>query len=243
MKPQIITQDYGEHNRDLPATTARILRGGSWKKQRVIKIVPSADMMATKVAFSHECLIYPPNQGVHRMLALGQEVGDAYSNAIEAVLAHPDLSKWEYILTVEHDNVPPQDGVVKLIEAIEQNPQYSAISGCYFTKGHGGVAQIWGDVSDPQINFRPQAPRPGELQECCGIGMGFAIWKIKMFADTRLSRPLFKTKASREEGVGTQDLAFAAEARKYGYRFAVDCRVLVGHYDLTGAFGIPDFTW
>jgi hypothetical protein len=240
--PQIVTQEFGRHNADLHATSARILKGGSWKKQRVIKIVPSADMMATKVAFSHECLVYPPNQGVFRMLALGQEVGDAYSNAIEQVLAHPDLRQWEYILTVESDNVPPPDGVIKLIEAIEENPQYGAISGCYFTKGAGGLAQIWGSVDDPVINFRPQVPRPGQLQECCGIGMGFAIWKIKMFADQRLPRPLFKTKAGRE-GVGTQDLSFAGEARKLGYRFAVDCRVLVGHYDLEGKFGPPDTMW
>ena len=28
-----------------------------------------------------------------------------------------------------------------------------------------------------------------------------------------------------------------------GYRFAVDCSVKVGHYDLEGAFGVPDFMW
>lgn len=243
MKPQIVMQEVGRHNGDLKAAGAQIIRGGSWKKQRVIKIVPSAEMMATKVAFSHECLIYPPNQGVHRMLALGQEVGDAYSNAIDVITSHPDLSKWEYVLTVESDNVPPQDGIIKLIEAMEQHPEYAAISGIYFTKGEGGVPQCWGDSSDPVENYRPQIPRPGEIMQVNGIGMGFALWRIKMFCDTRLTKPLFKTKASREEGVGTQDLSFCSQARKLGYKFAVDCRVLVGHYDLEGKFGPPDMMW
>lgn len=243
MKPQILMQDAGLHNSDLGASRARILKGASWKQQRIIKIVPAADQMPTKVAFSHECLIYPPNQGVHRMLALGQEVGEAYSNAIEECLAHPVLSKFEYVLTVEHDNIAPQDGVIKLIEAMEANPQYAAISGGYWTKGYGGVFQAWGDPTDPVENYRPQAPRAGELMWVNGIGMGFALWRMKMFHDTRVKRPLFKTKSSREEGVGTQDLSFCSEARKYGYKFAVDCRVLVGHYDLEGKFGPPDTTW
>ena len=45
------------------------------------------------------------------MFAVGMEVGEAYSQAIEAILAHPDLSKFKYILTMEHDNIPPPDGL------------------------------------------------------------------------------------------------------------------------------------
>jgi hypothetical protein len=68
--------------------------------------------------------------------------------------------------------------------------------------------------------------------------MGFNLWRMSMFKDEKLPRPLFRTKSSAEEGVGTQDLAFWGEARKHGYRCAVDCRVLVGHFD-SGA----DFSW
>ena len=49
-------------------------------------------MISAKVALSHWNLIFPPNNGVFRMLCLGMEVGDAYSQAIEQILAHPDLS-------------------------------------------------------------------------------------------------------------------------------------------------------
>ena len=231
MTAQIIMQDVGgRHNADLVKSTARVMRGGSWKKQRVIMIIPAANMIPARVYLSHCCLIFPPNQGAHRMLALGCEVGEAYSQAIAAILAHPDLSQWEYILTVEHDNCPPNDGIIKLIERMEAHPEFACIGGLYWCKGEGGCAQIWGDPRDPVTNFRPQPPREGELVECCGTGMGFNLWRMGMFKDDRIPRPWFRTKSGKD-GVGTQDLVFWGEARKYGYRCAIDCDVKVGHWD------------
>lgn len=237
MKAQIVAQDYGAHNLDLEKSASRILNDGSWKKQRIIVLLPAAAQIPSKVALSHWNMIFPPNQGVYRMLCLGMEVGEAYSQAIDNILAHPDLSQWEYILTIEHDNVPPPDGVLKLIKQMEAHPEFACIGGLYWTKGEGGVPQIWGDPNDPQLNFRPQVPVPGQLVECCGTGMGFNLWRIGMFKDTRLRRPWFKTIAGTE-GVGTQDLYFWGNARKYGYRCAIDCGVLVGHYDVGS-----DITW
>jgi hypothetical protein len=105
------------------------------------------------------------------------------------------------------------------------------------------VAQIWGDVKDPVVNFRPQKPDPaGGLVECHGTGMGFNVWRLDMFKDERLRKPWFVTQT--ENGVSTQDLYFWSEARKYGYRCAIDCSVKVGHYDLTGQRGgVPDYVW
>lgn len=238
MKPQLIMQDFaGAHNDDLNGTRARLIKGGSWKRQRIVVILPSADMIPAKVALTHWNLAFPPNNGVVRMLALGQEVGDAYSTAIEQILAHPDLSQWEYLLTIEHDNTVPGDGVLKLLERMEEHPEYACIGGLYFTKGYGGVAQIWGDVNDPVVNFRPQLPDPnGGLVECVGTGMGFNLWRLAMFKDSRLRKPWFHTQ--KKDGVATQDLFFWSDARKYGYRCAIDCSVKVGHYDVQN-----DTTW
>lgn len=233
MKPQLTIQDMGGlNNSDLSKTSARILRGGSWKKQRIVVIIPAADSIPAKVALSHWNLVFPPNNGVCRILAQGMEVGDAYSTAIEQILAHPDLSQWEYILTIEHDNAPPPDGVIRLIEQMESHPEFSCIGGLYFTKGDGGVAQIWGDPKDPVINFRPQVPdENGGLVECCGTGMGFNLWRLSMFKDPKLRKPWFVTE--KRNGVFTQDLYAWNDFRKYGYRCAIDCSVRVGHHDLS----------
>lgn len=235
----LIIQDFaGEHNRDLGKTSARLIKGGSWKKQRIIVILPAAAMIPAKVALSHWNMAFPPNNGVLRILAQGMEVGDAYTSAIEQILANPDLRDWEYILTLEHDNCPPSDGVLKLVERMEANPHLACIGGLYFTKGDGGVAQIWGDAKDPLINFRPQLPDPnGGLVECHGTGMGFNLFRTSMFKDSKLRKPWFKTQKDAQ-GVATQDLYFWSDARKYGYRCAIDCSVKVGHYD-----HLNDFMW
>jgi len=240
MKPQLI--EAGHHNAQLPKSTARILQGGSWKKQRVIMLIPAGDQIPTKVYLSHRALVFPPNQPAHVMAAIGMEVGEAFSNSIAEIIAHPELSKWEYLLTIEHDNCPPVDGLVNLIKRMEEHPEFSCIGGLYWTKGEGGVPQIWGDPKDPVLNFRPQLPVPEQLVECCGTGMGFNLWRLKMFKDERLRKPWFRTVAGKE-GVGTQDLYFWGDARKYGYRCAIDCAVKVGHYDLEGKYGQPDTMW
>ena len=229
-KPEIAVVDYGNHNRNIEESFHRILKGNSWKKQRIVVIIPAAYDIPSKVALTHWSLMFPANQAVFKILAVGQEVGDAYSNCIEHVLSHPELSQWEYILTIEHDNTPPPDGVIKLLNRMEEHPELSCIGGLYWSKGESGCPHIWGDIKDPIINFRPQPPVPGELVECYGTSMGFHLWRMSMFKDERIKKPWFKTRTD-EGGMCTQDLYFWMEARKYGYRCAVDCSVLVGHYD------------
>ena len=230
-KAELVIMDYaGAHNADLGRTRARLMKGASWKKQRIVVIIPASDLIPAKVALSHWNLAFPPNNGVMRMLATGMEVGDAYSSALDAVLLHPELSTWEYVLTIEHDNLPPSDGVLRLLERMEEHKEFACIGGLYFTKGEGGVAQIWGDPRDPVLNYRPQLPDPdGGLVECCGTGMGFNLWRLSMFKDPSLRRPWFVTQ--KKDGVATQDLYFWGDARKHGYRCAIDCSVKVGHHD------------
>ncbi len=235
MKPQLV--EAGIHNQDLAKSTQRIIKGGSWKKQRIVSLIPASEMIPTKVYLSHCGLMFPPNQSVHRMAAIGMEVGLAFSDSIAQILEHPELGSWEYLLTIEHDNIPPADGVIKLLKRMEDHPEFACIGGLYWTKGEGGVPQIWGDPKDPVLNFRPQPPVTGQLVECCGTGMGFNLWRMSMFKDPKLRKPWFKTIAG-PEGIGTQDLHFWGDARKHGYRCAIDCDVLVGHYSHQ-----DDITW
>ena len=236
--------DVGRRNAELVSSIQTYHAGGTWKNQRIVGILPAGRTMPSRVALAWRNLITPPNQPAPWLLAEGDEVGIAYSNAFDYVLNHPDLSQFEYIATLEHDNLGPPDGLLKLIKRMESRPEFACIGGLYWTKGEGGVPQIWGDINDPVQNYRPQAPVPGELVECWGTGMGFNLWRISAFKgllekwdppwqDRAPSgkKALFKTKASMAEGVGTQDLAFWAEARKHGLRCAIDCDVLVGHLD------------
>ena len=65
-----------------------------------------------------------------------------------------------------------------------------------------------------------------------------------MFKDEKLKNPWFETFNGKDgKGVGTQDLTFWTDARKYGYRCAIDCAVKVGHYDHKGDFGPAEMMW
>lgn len=240
MNPQIVSSyDPGKHNVDLNKTISRLEKTAAYKNQSTIIIIPALGTVPTKAVASWLAMFGPPNQPLVRLFALGMEVGDAYSKCIESVVAHPDLSKFKYILTMEHDNLPPADGLVNLLARMEEHPEFSCIGGLYFTKGEGGQPQIWGNPHEHPINFKPCPPDPnGGLVECNGTGMGFNLFRLDMFKDERLRRPWFKTVANSKEGVGTQDLYFWGDARKHGYRCAIDCSVKVGHYDVNN-----DITW
>lgn len=239
-KPALTVYDGGGyHNADLAKTHSRLLKGNSWKQQRVVVVIPAGDKIPTKVALALRNLAFPPNQANVWIAAEGYEVGEAYSTALGGILANPELGKWEYLLCVEHDNCPPPDGVNRLLAQMEAHPEYAAIGGLYFTKGPEGVAQIWGDPRDPVLNFRPIPPDPnGGLVECNGTGMGFTMFRLQMFRDQKLRRPWFATK----DGC-TQDLYAWTDFKKNGYRCAIDCSVKVGHFDLEGKFGQPGMMW
>lgn len=165
-----------------------------------------------------------------RMFVSNMEVGEGYNAAIESILSHPELSRWKFCLTVEEDCCPEPDGLLKLYESIGK---YDVIGGLYFCKGIGGCPQVWGTPNSIPKNFAPFMPPVDQVVECNGTGMGFTLFKLDLFR--KLSKPYFKTIQERVPGGGmqasTQDLAFASKASlEVGAKFAVDCRVKVGHW-------------
>lgn len=219
----------GRNNANLESTRERLIRGQSYKDLSTVCIIPTRGMIPAKVVQSLLSLATPMNQKFLRIFVEKMEVGDAYNQAIEMILANPELSKWKYVLTVEEDNIVPPDGLLKLYESMDK---YDVVSGLYFVKGENGAAMIYGNVNEHPINFVPQLPIPNTVVPCRGTGMGFCLFKMEMF--TKIPKPWFKTLQEYAPGQGmraaTQDLYFAQEAGKFGFKFAVDCRVKVGHY-------------
>lgn len=235
MKPQIIVgNDVGAHNADLEAATRRLKSGRQYTDLSTICVIPTRGMIPVKVVESWWGLQTPMNNKFMRLVIKGMEVADAYNSAVRLVLDHPELSKWRYILTLEEDNLPPWDGLLKLLEAIDGRKKYDAVGGLYWTKGMAGQPMIYGNPTEP-INFMPQLPQPDCIQECHGLGMGFTLFRTEVFR--KLPEPWFKT-VNEQGAQGTQDLYAFANMRKLGMRVACDTRVKVGHYDAEG-----DKTW
>lgn len=238
MKPQIIIENLSGIHNTSEGTINRLMSGKAYKDLSTVCIVPTRGVIPAKVVQSWMAMIPAMNQKFTRIFAVGMEVGDAYSQTIWNILQHPELSKWKYILTLEEDNMPPPDGLLKLYENIDH---YAAVGALYWTKGEGGQPMIYGEGKDGDLHFRPQPPTQ-DIQECDGLGMGFTLFQMDLFKDPRIDPPWFKTVEEFVPGKGsnmmTQDLYFFEKIRKLGYKVACDTRVKVGHYDVNN-----DIVW
>lgn len=229
--PQIVMgTSPGVHNLDPEASAARIERGKGYRDLSTVCVIPTRGKIDARVVESWWALGTPMNQLFMRVMMKNMEVADAYNAAIEMILEHPVLQTWKYVLTLEEDNMPPPDGLMKLYESIDD---YACIGGLYWTKGPGGQPMIYGKPGSVPM-FTPQVPEPEKVVECNGLGMGFNLFPMDLFRDDRIPRPWFKT--LQEYGPNgatamTQDLYFFENVRKAGYKIACDTRVRVGHYD------------
>lgn len=234
MKPQIVIADNiaGFHNSN--NSEKRLEEQGSYKDRSTVCIVPTRGMIHAKVVQNWMGMMTAMNQKFMRMFAIGMEVGEAYQQTVEMILAHEDLRNWKYIMTLEEDNMIPPDAVLKLYQAIDEG--YDAVGALYWTKGEGGQPMCYGNPNVFPLNFIPQIPQPDTLTRCNGLGMGCTLFKMDIFKEGKIEKPFFKTLQHYQPGVGaqtyTQDLYFFEKASKAGYRFACDSRVKVGHYDV-----------
>jgi hypothetical protein len=231
--PQILVPDNaGIHNASDYA--ARLEKEKTYRDLSTIIVCPTRGMIPARIVQSWQGMIRPMNQKVIGPLFMeGMEVGEAYNQVIKMILENDELSKFKFILTLEEDNAPPPDGLVKLYESIDE---YDAVGGLYWTKGEGGQPMCYGNPAQMPLNFIPQIPEPGTVTPCNGLGMGFTLFRTHMFKDARFSYgEWFKTKNGVNDRGGvevyTQDLWFFQRAHELGYKVACDSRVKVGHYD------------
>lgn len=222
--------------------TMEILPGSTYRDNSTVVVIPTRGLIHYKVVQSLQGLLAPMNQKRAILFCPGDEVGHAYNRMVENVLANPELAKWKYVLTLEDDNLPPADAHIRLLEAIEAGP-FDAVSGLYWTKGDYQMPMCYGDPEEFRrsgvLDFRPrqivEAVKAGNVVECNGIAMGCSLYRMSLFRE--IKAPWFVSLADVVPDKGpqcfTQDLYFCERAKRAGKRFAVDCRVKVGHMDVS----------
>ncbi len=232
-KPQILVPDNaGMHNNS--DYVSRLEKEKSYRDLSTIIVCPTRGMIPARIVQSWQGMIRPMNQKVVGPIFMeGMEVGEAYNQVLTMILGNPDLAEFKFVLTIEEDNAPPADGLMKLYEHIDT---YDAVGGLYWTKGESGQPMCYGDPAAMPMNFIPRVPEPDSVTPCNGLGMGFTLFRMEMLKDKRFEEGAwFKTRQELVPGAGvammTQDLYFFQKASEMGYKFACDSRVKVGHYD------------
>ena len=218
----------GEHNSDLASSAARLIKSNTFRELHTVWVTPTVNhRLDDQVVFqSWMSVAFPPNQRTSRLCVANAEVGEAYNTAVEVILKD-DNTNWKYMLTVESDNLPPGNGLMKLLESVDK---YDVISGLYWMKGEGGHAHVYGDPAIPG-SWAPQVTLEGTVQTCNMVAMGFTLFNMDIFR--KMPKPWFKSSDSADSDLYTQDGYFFQKAHKAGLnlRVACDTRVKVGHLD------------
>ena len=244
MEPKIIGEDnnLGVNNQDLDKAIERVDRSKMYQDLSTIIICPTRGMFPTRVVQSWMKLMRPMNQPVAGpIFAESMKVDVAYNSLIKYILNNKELSKYKYILTLEEDNVPPPDGLLKLYEYMDE---YDVIGGLYWGKGENGFPMMFGNPEEGPHDSKPVLPKANSIQRVNALGMGFNLFKLDMFRS--LPEPWFKTveeydpiKNGEGNGAGmTQDFYFYRLAAEHGFKFACNTNVKIGHYDHK-----TDITW
>jgi hypothetical protein len=225
--------------------SVRTLHECTYRDSSTVMVCPTRGMIPQAVVEAILGMITVPNQKRSVRFVSGAEVADAYNKAIAEILGDWQLSKYRYILTFEDDNLPPIDGHLRLLDAIQSGP-WDAVSGIYFTRRSPPTPLAIGDPAasslDAMFDWKTRDVRAaieaGETVEVNGLPMGFTLFKMDLFRE--MPAPWFRTVneyvRAGDRIVGrrqaTHDLDFCERARTAGKRFAVDCGVKVGHLDV-----------
>ena len=228
--------DIGKANKNFKATVERYKNWVPLGSKNMVRMTLSrTPFVHWGVVKAHQQVQKPMNSKVHEVIVVGEEVAEGYSKSVErALIEYPDAP---YLLTMEDDNLPQADGAIKLLQSINggiDGKKYDAMAGFYWMKSDPPVPMIFGLPENGPEDFAPAAPIENTVMETNGVPMGFTLFRMEMFKDPKLPRPLFQDIVTFIDGVETrtsQDLFFCNNARKLGYRFGVDTRVLVGHMD------------
>lgn len=239
MEPQIIfASDFeGQHNSGIVQAARRVEASAGYKNLSTIMIVPTrgGNSLSAKWVSSMLSLVKPMNQKlVGPVFFAGMEVGEAYNKAIRMIQQEPKLDSIRFMLTWEDDVCPQPDALMKLYEAQAQT-NADVVSALYWGKGECGQPMIYGDINDPEENYRPMMPVKEQIVPCYGTGMGFTLFELSQFKNKVKGPNWFESvqEWKPEEGViqSTQDLDYAKKLNAAGGKLVVACAAKAGHYD------------
>jgi hypothetical protein len=170
-----------------------------------------------------EKLEVPSGVQVKYLNVYGQSTADAYNSAAKTLLD----DKADFLLCIEDDTYPPEDGFVKIINLLRKHEGQKVVLGGWYPKKTASKE----GTPIVVINGRRQAlAADGNVHEVFTIPQGFTLIPATVFTETNF--PWFVTTPNL-----TQDSFFSQLARDAGYKLLVDTSIRCRHLDVkTGVF-------
>jgi hypothetical protein len=137
-------------------------------------------------------------------------------------------SQWERLVVLEHDMVPPEDGLTRMAS---YGPDKHIVCAMYFQHYPPHLVNALGPTRDDESRVIPLGPDVVKvmadtpaLYEVSAVGMGFTAIHRDVLEQWDKSIPMFKTDADM-----SHDVWFCLRAREQGFNVFVDSTIQCDH--------------
>ena len=137
----------------------------------------------------------------------------------------------DYLLFIDDDIIPPEDGLVKMLDLMERNITAGVVTGDYLLKGkvsHSAHLQLDKDGLCTELNRLSDTSNI--IESNWMIGLGFALINTEVFKQIRAPWFLNNSDKKDETNVG-EDAFFTELVLQSGYKILIDRSVQCAHVD------------
>lgn len=138
----------------------------------------------------------------------------------------------EYLLFVDNDIVPPEDGLCKLLETMETNKNIGMVSGDYTLKGipNDSAHLCLDEGIVAELNRIKNREKDGKVECDWLCALGFALIRTSCFNQIRYPWFLCHSKDAKEAYVN-EDAHFTELLMESGYKVIIDKSIQCKHID------------
>jgi hypothetical protein len=187
---------------------------------KVLIVVPTREKAESLPAL--EKLSIPSGVQIKYLNVFGRSTADAYNDAIQTALE----DNADFLLTVEDDTFPPDDGFFKLLQRYREIGDPKVVLGGYYVKKQENREGVHIQIVGGKRQALTLGNKDVGVYEVYTIAQGFTLFPMECFLQTEY--PWTVTTAHL-----TQDSFLSQKLRDKGFKLLVDGDIKCRHLDVT----------
>lgn len=187
---------------------------------KVLIVVPTREKAENLPVL--EKLAIPSGVQIKYLNVFGRSTADAYNDAIQTALE----DNADFLLTVEDDTFPPDDGFFKLLQRYREIGDPKVVLGGYYVKKQENREGVHIQIVGGKRQALTLCNKDVGVYEVYTIAQGFTLFPMECFLQTEY--PWTVTTAHL-----TQDSFLSQKLRDKGFKLLVDGDIKCRHLDVT----------